>query len=206
MFLGCDNVTEWGKGPFFAHGGSGIVMSKAALKLMLNIVDTCILKYRDCWAGDVRTALCLRDTGILLKDMPGFNKDPPNDKFAFGGDPCFKPITFHHLLLHQIQSLAKMENDKASEAFITMADVFQMSRNGLANIMPGTDRRGWDITAVDSSDIEDCEKKCQTMTECVSFVYSESKCWLKKGIPGSEQKNGFISGVIPSKFVCTNII
>jgi len=32
VFVGCDNVKKFGEGPSFAHGGSGIVVSRAALK------------------------------------------------------------------------------------------------------------------------------------------------------------------------------
>lgn len=54
-FVGCDGVKNYGDGPSFAHGGSGILVSRGALKKLVFDVDNCIIKYRDCWAGDVRT-------------------------------------------------------------------------------------------------------------------------------------------------------
>ena len=66
VFVGCDGVTEFGSGPEFAHGGSGILLSKAAMRLMMRNIDTCIEKYKDCWAGDVRVALCLRYDLIFM--------------------------------------------------------------------------------------------------------------------------------------------
>jgi hypothetical protein len=49
VFTGCDGIREFGKGPYFAHGGSGIVISKAAMTRMMRGLDNCIIKYKDCW-------------------------------------------------------------------------------------------------------------------------------------------------------------
>jgi hypothetical protein len=66
-FIGCDGVTKMGKGPGFAHGGSGIVLSRGAMRVLVANIDACISRYKTCWAGDVRTALCLRDNDIRLE-------------------------------------------------------------------------------------------------------------------------------------------
>ncbi|KAJ1536553.1 hypothetical protein HK405_015162, partial [Cladochytrium tenue] len=42
-FRGCDGVREFGQGPLFAHGGSGILMNKVAMERMLERVDDCIV-------------------------------------------------------------------------------------------------------------------------------------------------------------------
>ncbi|KAJ1556537.1 hypothetical protein HK405_002599, partial [Cladochytrium tenue] len=49
VFRGCDGVREFGGGPQFAHGGSGIVLSRAAVERLLPYIDGCIVKYSDCW-------------------------------------------------------------------------------------------------------------------------------------------------------------
>ncbi|KAJ3386734.1 hypothetical protein HDU92_002323 [Lobulomyces angularis] len=105
MFKGCDGVTKFGDGPKFAHGGSGVILSNAAIKKMVENSDNCIVKYRDCWAGDVRAALCLRDVGIMLQPMNNLNKGPPDSSFWYPTDPCQRPITFHNLITSQIQRL-----------------------------------------------------------------------------------------------------
>jgi hypothetical protein len=33
----------------FAHGGTGIILSRGAVLKVLPILDTCIMKYKDCW-------------------------------------------------------------------------------------------------------------------------------------------------------------
>ncbi|RKO86961.1 hypothetical protein BDK51DRAFT_26581, partial [Blyttiomyces helicus] len=87
VFIGCDNIKRFGTGPFFAHGGSGILLSRATMLRLLAILPSCIHKYRSCWAGDVRTALCLRDAGVLVRGRSGFNGEPPNAKFRWPPQP-----------------------------------------------------------------------------------------------------------------------
>lgn len=208
VFVGCDGVREFNQGPNFAHGGSGIVISRGAMKIMLARLDECIIKYKPCWAGDIRTALCLRDAGILLKDPKGFNKDPPNEKYSFGDDPCHRPITFHHLLVKQIQGLADMEAqvekrwDGKGHMEVTMEDVFRHSRKGLDPVQVNTDRTGWDITSKPTNTHQACLSECQNVTNCRSFVYDGHKCWLKSGVPSVTTATGFVSGIVPEHYVC----
>jgi Fringe-like len=67
-FIGCDGITKWGDSIYFAHGGSGIIISRGAMLKMIPLVDGCIEKYDSCWAGDIRTSLCLRDAGIFVEN------------------------------------------------------------------------------------------------------------------------------------------
>ena len=97
------------------------------MKLLIQNIDHCIIKYKPCWAGDVRTALCLRDARVHLENFPGFHKDPPNEKFSFS-KPCDIPVTFHHLLPAHIQQLANLEKSKkdTNSPSVTMADVYHL--------------------------------------------------------------------------------
>ncbi|KAJ3351062.1 hypothetical protein HDU83_009253 [Entophlyctis luteolus] len=56
-FVGCDGVQKHGEGPPFAHGGSGIILSRKAMELLMSSYETCIQKYSSCWAGDIRVGL-----------------------------------------------------------------------------------------------------------------------------------------------------
>ena len=50
------------KFPFFKHflsSGSGIVMSLGAMLILEKAHDKCMIKFKDCWAGDVRLGQCL---------------------------------------------------------------------------------------------------------------------------------------------------
>jgi hypothetical protein len=207
MFMGCDDVKSFDEGPPFAHGGSGIVLSRGALIKMLAGVDKCIVRYRDCWAGDVRTALCLRDVGIRLTGQPGFNVDPPNVRFSWPSEPCDRPHTFHHLTVAQMQRLAEMEQKallQNRDPVVTYADVFSEFSSDLHNIPSietDTNRPGNDFDNFFTETAQDCEKMCQTDTrsKCMAWTFeTDSKwCWLKEGIPARSVKNGAVSGIIP---------
>ena len=191
--------------PQFAQGGAGIVISSGAMKLLIQNIDQCIIKYKTCWAGDVRTALCLRDVGITIGNLPGFHKEPPNEKFAFS-KPCDIPITFHHLLPAHIQQLANLEKSKkdTNSTSVTMADVYHLFMKPEKSFKIHTDRVGYDMypRGRDSNSYLDCADQCKRTEECASFVYTGSKCWLKYGIPALSSRKGFLTGVIESNYKC----
>ncbi|KAJ3016416.1 UNVERIFIED_CONTAM: hypothetical protein HDU68_012227 [Siphonaria sp. JEL0065] len=56
-FVGCAGIVNHGDGPEFAHGGSGYVVSKKAMSMLLDGYNACIEKHSSCWAGDIRVAL-----------------------------------------------------------------------------------------------------------------------------------------------------
>ncbi|KAJ3199071.1 hypothetical protein HDU82_000742 [Entophlyctis luteolus] len=108
-FKGCDGVKEFGHGPLFAQGGAGIIISRGGMNAMMPILDECIVKYKTCWAGDIRTGLCMRDAGVNITSNGQMHGSPPNAEFFFPDDPCTLPLTFHHSLPHQIQNLYDIE-------------------------------------------------------------------------------------------------
>ncbi|KAI8894729.1 hypothetical protein BC833DRAFT_603807 [Globomyces pollinis-pini] len=193
---GCDNVWDMKKSILFAHGGSGIVLSRGTLKKMDSHWDKCIERYKNCWAGDVRVSLCLRDLNIFLTDNRNFHSEPPNENVYFS-DACARPITFHHLLPHQTQALYNIETN--SEVF-NLAAVLNTFR--IPNISFGTIRRGSDYKAVYAPDLNHCVVLCQYENECVSWVYDLGVCWLKNSIPGVDQKKNSTSGIVFEHFKC----
>ena len=176
------------------------------MKAMALNIDKCIIKYKTCWAGDIRTALCLRDAGITLGNFHGgFHKDPPNEKFSFS-NPCDIPVTFHHLLPAHIQQLANLEKSKkvTNSPSVTMADVYHLFMRPEKSFKNNTDRVGQDMfpSGRDSTSYLDCSDQCKILKECASFVFTGSKCWLKYGIPALSSKIGFSTGVIESNYKC----
>jgi hypothetical protein len=168
-FIGCDGVKEWGKSIYFAHGGSGIVLSRGAVLKMLPLIENCITKYDNCWAGDIRLSLCLRDAGILVKNGGYFSPDAPNDRFNYSF-PCATPRTFHHLLSHQIQTLYELDQVAQSKSEkVYLDDIFKTFLNDEVRI--GYDRPGGYIKMVKKSTAEDCNAECQSNTKCVAYTY-----------------------------------
>ncbi|KAJ3278619.1 hypothetical protein HK104_002168 [Borealophlyctis nickersoniae] len=207
LFIGCDGIKKFGTGPYFAHGGSGIILSRAAMKVLISGLDACIEKYRTCWAGDVRTALCLRDHGILLEYPGGFHRDPPNDRFHFPKNPCDRPLTFHHLLVKQLQKLYDLEtsvrNQRNGDGHVKFADIFADWHKGLPEGgKPGTDRPRGDYEHMPTATAQDCESLCTASPKCMSFTFDGAMCWLKHSIPPADAKEGVTSGVMTSRYKC----
>ncbi|KAJ3111600.1 hypothetical protein HDU96_005532 [Phlyctochytrium bullatum] len=207
VFVGCDDVEKFGDGPLFAHGGSGIVMSRGAMKKMGGIMEQCIKKYKDCWAGDVRVALCLRDAGVLITPGDFFEKEPPNDEYQFPKDPCTRPNTFHHLLPHQIQRLFEIETTSLSEhpkTLLTMSDVLRHFHPHKGS-EPETnmDRPGNDFENRPSRSARICEGHCLATAGCVGWAFDGSTCWMKDGISVKAEVRGVVSGIVVEKYACT---
>ncbi|KAI9137224.1 hypothetical protein BKA69DRAFT_1099338 [Paraphysoderma sedebokerense] len=113
-FVGCDGIKKYGTGPPFAHGGSGIVISRGAMLKVIDHIDECTLKYKDCWAGDVRIGLCLRDNGVNISfPLSGrqiFNPNTPHYQMHnYSHDPCKRVVSFHHLRPATMQKLYNIE-------------------------------------------------------------------------------------------------
>ncbi|KAJ3034865.1 hypothetical protein HK097_004371, partial [Rhizophlyctis rosea] len=208
FFTGCDNVRKMGEGPLFAQGGSGILLSRAALKILTNPthIQTCIEKYKSCWAGDVRVALCLRDAGVMLTREYGFNGDPPGRNFRWHKNACGKPLGFHHLLTSQVQRLHQVVASSPSTP-ITYSDIFKHFKPSLH--LPDaehedvdTNRPGDDYKNVESGSSGECKQICRAEERCLSWVWEEGRCWLKDGVPGPKEKKGSVSGVFWERYGC----
>ncbi|KAJ3304497.1 hypothetical protein HDV03_002706 [Kappamyces sp. JEL0829] len=201
-FVGCDGVTEWEDAPYFAHGGAGIVVSKATMQTVLPLLDDCIPKYDSCWAGDIRWGLCLRDAGILVKNAGLFSPDAPNDRFNFY-DPCAAPRTFHHLLGSQIQKLYELEQvARQNLQRVLLTDVFKAFMTDAPQV--DVDRpHGRYIKQISSITMEECKQACKTTSDCATYVHAHGDCHLKRSAPPvSKRANGIVSGLITENFNC----
>ena len=196
-------------------------------------VPSCIEKYKNCFAGDVRTALCLRDAGVLLTELPqnNFNRDPPNSKFTWPDQACALPLTFHHLWNHQIQNLHQIARDKfalhntnyqfdpivgkfptrkqARKLALNYADYFHALASTDLDIAPveiDSNRQGSDFMHFASDNgIHECIEICRIESECRSWVFEDGTCWLKRGLPKKTVKSGVTSGVLLEKYVCKKL-
>ncbi|KAJ3097706.1 hypothetical protein HDU97_004590 [Phlyctochytrium planicorne] len=203
VFLGCDGVVNFGEGPFFAHGGSGIVVSRGAMKKMMGSIEKCIKKYRD--SGDVRVALCLRDVDILLSPGTGFEKEPPNDSFKFPSNGCTRPNVFHHLLPHQIQRLFEIEMlalAQHPDKGVTMADILHGFNRDRIEAEADTDRTGNDFENKPSSTFQMCEGLCYGNKKCVAWAFDGSTCWMKDKLSRKSEVKGVMSGIIAERYKC----
>lgn len=202
-FIGCDGVKEWGKSPFFAHGGSGIVVSRGAILKMLPLTESCIEKYKSCWAGDIRLGLCLRDAGVSVQNAGYFSPDSPNHNFNFSY-PCATPRTFHHLLPEQVQKLFELEMvAKTQNQRVLLVDVFKAFLDDNAKL--NYDRPGGNFKHTKTASADDCKALCEKTSKCVAYTYENGGCHLKSTAPPIKKRNtGAVTGLITSHFVCND--
>lgn len=200
-FIGCDGVKKWGDSIYFAHGGSGIVLSRGALTKMVKGIDGCLKNYEKCWAGDIRTGLCLRDVGIPVKSAGYFSPDAPNDRFNFSF-PCAHPRSFHHLLPVQIQTLYQLEQVARSQGQnVLLEDIFKAFLTDESKI--DWDRPGGDYGHQGTSNGEDCKRLCKGDGRCVAYTFEGGMCYLKDCAPPIKKRpTGAITGLITEHFVC----
>lgn len=200
----------------FNLGGSGILISQSAMRKMYKIIDKCIIKYKSCWAGDVRTALCLRDAGIKLNTkVKGFQSDPPNlYQGWWPSNPCSTPFSYHHLNNYQVQLLDNVKGP--SDSIITYADVLATLQddddsdlNENLDIVRNTVRKGSDFKSIkfvgtfdDELAAQECRNLCKTDSRCRAWTFDEKSCWLKNGISKQGKKNGSWSGISLLRYTC----
>jgi hypothetical protein len=197
MFVGCDGVSEFGQGPLFAHGGSGIILSRGALEKMKPVASQCIQKYKDCFAGDVRLALCLRDVGVFVESTDRNHLEPPNDHHHFGS-PCEKPLTFHHLTVSQIQKLYQAQ--ESSRGLVRNQDIVPFFFDH--QMLKDQDRKGDDYSNFDCAEPKECAERCEAEEQCVAYVHVQAKCFLKDRIPSTVDAPGAHTGVVIQHYKC----
>lgn len=216
-FKGCDGVSEFGKGPLFAQGGAGIVLSRAAVKKMMLIVDDCILKYQDCWAGDIRTGLCLRDAGISIDQSCGskfrlrkscaahrFFVDPPEGEVFFD-DACTEPLTFHHLNQVQIKNMYEFEmKHRNNRVNVNMELIAHHYLNDANTSITGKTRFGNYFSKRPVGSAFECKLMCHASSKCVSYTFSSHFCYLRATIPfpRDDPTKREVSGVVLDHFKC----
>ncbi|KAJ3120730.1 hypothetical protein HK098_004270 [Nowakowskiella sp. JEL0407] len=220
-FKGCDGVKDIHQSPLFAHGGSGILISSGAMKKLVEPINInrCISKYKTCWAGDIRTALCLRDLEITITKMSGFRGMPPTAEFRWS-HPCDRPITWHHLPSQRIQRLYSSELKGRRVNGVTLADVFwdeivpqlpvdsPLLKEQIQNV-DFPDAPVYRVIRRKDANLEGpalCKNTCRGEERCITWVWDGEKCWLKGGLGGKilekDSALGYVSGVFMKKYKC----
>ncbi|KAJ3295495.1 hypothetical protein HDU79_009008 [Rhizoclosmatium sp. JEL0117] len=219
-FKGCDGVTQFHTGPgagtaehpYIAQGGSGIIISRGAMKKMTKGLNQCIIKYQNCWAGDIRTALCLRDNGVVVSWGDGFYENPPLDEIRFPDDPCSLPNTFHHVLPSQMQTLYEVERENwnfRGTLTTTMDRIFAAFHSSESFVEKDTNRPDGDIEVHNDVETADkCQNLCTKVQFCLAWTFDDigGHCRLKNrlGEPKSGLK-GYTSGVIGGRYTCKGV-
>ncbi|KAI9143814.1 hypothetical protein BKA69DRAFT_1059164 [Paraphysoderma sedebokerense] len=218
-FMGCDGVKKFGDGPLFAHGGSVIVISRGAMIKMMEIVDDCTIKYKDCWAGDIRVALCLRDAGILLDTTLAaegiYNGHPPNYRdHNYGNAPCRRPISFHHLRPEAMQKLWNVERQLRGNVNRTLSlhyapvhlediwHTFVDENDNVHDYDLNFARNGQILRTIKTENWGLCRGRCKEEADCKSWSWADTNCKVLSDVGRSEKKDKHVSGIVKGRFKC----
>eukprot|EP00877_Chromochloris_zofingiensis_P014369 jgi/Chrzof1/9186/Cz03g39040.t1 len=218
----CEGAAPTNKSHMFAHGGCGIILSHGAMLKMLPVLDSCIVKSRNCWAGDVRVGLCLEDANVDFtwrNDWLFFDALPKN---LDAHDPCDAPLSFHHVSTHQIQALHQLKSSLREGRVLQVADLYQAfyankamqgvqaSNETLQQVQVNKNRPGNDLLQYLTADWEQCGKDCNEHKSCRAWVWEakDSYCWLKDKVTEAQNSTtrlftGLASN-LAAKYVCNN--
>ena len=104
----------------FAHGGTGFLLSNAAVKKFIKSQDDVAAKYdpkmSETCCGDAMLAEALRDSGILLtKSWPMTNGEKPiTIPYSSPGHWCQPIITMHHVNQIEVSDIWSWEQERRS--------------------------------------------------------------------------------------------
>ncbi|KAJ3025012.1 UNVERIFIED_CONTAM: hypothetical protein HDU68_007560 [Siphonaria sp. JEL0065] len=175
--------------------------------LMFKRIDSCRQKYsQGCVSGAAQVGLCLKEDGILVKELKGFG-DVSVSKEKYTADACDKPIFFDSADPLEIKSLHELEL-QSSKKPTTAGTVYQKLNKFDNTTMFGHDRLGADLKSLENVEsVKECEMKCESDKKCVAWVYDDPErvCTLKKA-PGHlmlvEGYIGLSTGLFPERYAC----
>ncbi|KAI9763577.1 MAG: hypothetical protein M1835_007775, partial [Candelina submexicana] len=180
----------------FAHGGTGYILSNAAMRASVgkdpDIGDKYIEDTGNMCCGDGVVAKALFDSGVnLTSSWPRLNGEPPYTIPFSEEQWCSPVVTFHHMLPIDVELMWEFERVNATaERYILYADIFDHF------IRPhiSTERSGWDNGADDETykanpegenldanqpdrpswkgspaSFEECRQACEAKDNCLQF-------------------------------------
>ncbi|OQD85637.1 hypothetical protein PENANT_c009G00540 [Penicillium antarcticum] len=177
---------------WFAYGGSGFVLSRAAVdKLMArdggrygqfvgpSVSDQYLQMVTDDCCGDSVLGTALYEKGIKLSGMwPMFNAHPLHS-IPFGNEHhwCQPVISMHKSLLGDMDGLTKWENRRNRTEPLLYADLIDYHQIGDLSEKKGWDNGDWGgtIEAPDTlpqhQSLEACRQACHEKDWCMAFTH-----------------------------------
>ncbi|KAF2719055.1 glycosyltransferase family 31 protein [Polychaeton citri CBS 116435] len=183
----------------FAYGGSGFVLSNAAIRRAVDLLQDHQEEWEKVtdghWAGDCVLGKALRDTETPVL-------------WAWPRLWCYPTVSYHHMRPEAIKDIWEFEQKwlsstghNQSAAFLRHKDVFEQY------IMPRikSPKSDWDNESSETvGQLEspaDCEKECLQRASCVQYAFqSDGNCTISSGPYLGEPRDGTQSGWIFEKF------
>ncbi|KAJ5948673.1 hypothetical protein N7454_001980 [Penicillium verhagenii] len=177
----------------FAHGGSGIVLSHAAMHALADEyeenMDDWHFKTDKHWAGDCILGMALKAINIPLTwswphvtGQSVWEQDAINE--AYGRTQwCYPPFTFHHMTPTDIEMMFRFDTNwhaNENNAYLLYKDVFRLlTRPNLTDT-----KQNWDNFAPQKVEREDgssapwthyeCAEECAKRTKCLQYRFDKA--------------------------------
>ncbi|KAE8150670.1 hypothetical protein BDV25DRAFT_153953 [Aspergillus avenaceus] len=198
----------------FAHGGSGYVISRAAMQKFAEYRAPRVAELDEFtasqWAGDCVLGKVLSDAGVgLFYSQPMIQGATPWAYNYFDHDKqywCTPVITYHHMTPEDVRDTWAFERRwriETRKPILLHSDVFdgliQRELEQLSKIQEDWDNESSDEHQGETRSIEDCEAHCVDDKECVQYSYQPGRCWKSKSAKRGSRKPDTTSGWLPGR-------
>ncbi|KAJ5690600.1 hypothetical protein N7462_004992 [Penicillium macrosclerotiorum] len=203
----------------FAHGGSGFVLSHAAMHSVADSYTRQLEHWHHItdqqWAGDCVLGMALAENGIdLTWSWPHVTKESVWEQDALGEafnkeQWCYPPTTFHHMTPPDIELLWKFDlawHSKENHTTLTYSDIFRkIIRPTLThhivenwnNFAPEEIEHEGENTISKPQNIYQCAERCAMMPGCIQYrVDAKGKCYSSAWAVRGHADNGVQSGTM----------
>ncbi len=212
----------------FAHGGSGVILSRVAVEKLLTIKDRCqsVMQHKDtiydCYVGDGLLALCLQWVDIQLNNFISYEHFNPDSNFE-KNQYTWKSAATELLSSHKVRTMANALELYAIDPVNPLSpykgrwvDLFNyaIAKGKLVldeSIHMNYRLRAWSsvFRNIDNRiyDAPQCQQACREEPKCVAWQYNynatssvQKRCSLFKDIIITDYSAGYASGHIYSNY------
>ncbi|KAK8199779.1 uncharacterized protein BKA78DRAFT_302593 [Phyllosticta capitalensis] len=179
------------RGTWFAHGGTGFVVSNKALNMIVKEYKSKTERYNELtkmeWAGDFILAKAFKNIDIpLTKSFPILQGETPDTLDYTEHHYCWPVVSYHHMPPEWIENMWHYEqawlNDNAtSKSPLCHHHVF---KHFIEPQLVVEERPDWDNMAGDAEpeavqSAEACRQVCESQSDCLTWVYVDP-AWICK--------------------------
>lgn len=194
----------------FAHGGSGFIVSQAAMRKVVEQFRVEQRKWEgftaEHWAGDCVLGRIMRDSGSpLLWAWPIFQGLKPGAidyaKYDYSKRLwCYPSLSYHHLSPDEIRDIWEFEQEwiAKSDKVVHHRDVYNEYIVPHLSSFGRKERSDWDTISLDlefpAGSIKECQNMCKDNATCVQYSFRDGKCTTSGTPKLGESKENVRSG------------
>ncbi|KAK7536600.1 hypothetical protein IWX50DRAFT_579624 [Phyllosticta citricarpa] len=172
------------RGTWFAHGGTGFIVSKKALNMIVAEYNSKTERYNELtkmeWAGDFILAKAFKNIDIpLTKSWPRLQGETPHSLDYTEHHYCYPVVSYHHMAPEWIEKMwdfeqAWLSDNETAKSPICHHHVF---KHFIApDLLAVEQRQDWDNMAGDAEpeavqSAEACRQVCESQADCLTWVY-----------------------------------